>query len=562
LSRRWVTPLLFGAALTACASSAANDRADAADGGWFTDITAQSGVTFVHEPGSQGEYWLPESMGSGVAVFDYDGDGDLDIYLVNGAWRADTAGKTPPRNALFRQTTDRRFEDVTDVSGLGDTGYGQGVAVGDYDNDGDLDVYVTNVGPDALYRNNGDGTFTDVTRAAGIRNPEWSTSAAFVDFDLDGWLDVYVANYMDHRGIGACIGRQGRPTYCLPQGPGLPDGLYRNNGNGTFTNVAARVGIAAEARRGLGVVAVDFNDDGWPDIYVANDGQVNNLWISDRGRAFHDAAVRLGAAVNFEGVPEASMGIAVGDAFNDERLHLFLTHLRSEKNTLYRRRGATFVDESFGVGLASSSIPYTGFGTGFIDFDHDGDLDLAVVNGHVLEGRPLVARTPRDQWDYFAEPNLLFENLGTGRFRDVSDSARAFSRGAMAATRGLAFGDLDGDGDIDMVETNIARPARVMRNDVARGHWLIVRAFDPALRRDALGASVTVIAGDRRYRRLAISAYSYASANDPRAHFGLGDVTRIDAIEVVWPGGDRERFPGGTVDRAVTVEKGRGTRES
>lgn len=528
----------------------------------FRDITDEVKLDFVHDPGVDGSYYMPESIGSGGGFLDYDNDGDLDIYLVNGARRGAAEPDRPPiRNRLFRQADDGTFVDVTESSGLGDTGYGMGMAVGDIDNDGDLDVYVTNVGPDALYRNNGDGTFSNLSKAAGIENPHWGTSALFFDFDLDGFLDIYVANYVALDTSIVCTDRAGRPDYCGPAGfRGAPDVLYRNNGNGTFADVSVVSGIASGASKGLGVASADFNGDLYPDLYVANDGEANHLWINRGKGTFEDRALILGAAVNALGQAEAGMGIALNDIDNDADFDLFVTHLRGESNTFYRNAGIHgFQDDTSLAGLAGPSFPYTGFGTGFVDYDHDGDLDLAVVNGRVTRGALLTQTEPAGYWDSYAEPNLLFKNDGQGRFRDVSALAAAFAR-TVENSRGLALGDLDNDGDVDLLVTNEGGRARLLRNNgEEKGHWLMIRAVDPALRRDAIGAEVTVVVGEKRFHRLIAPGYSYLSSNDPRAHFGLGGATAVDQIQVQWPDGETETFLGVAADQIITLEKGHGT---
>lgn len=305
---------------------------------FFTDITDHAKLNFVHDPGVDDSYFMPESIGSGGAFLDYDNDGDLDIYLVNGAGHGKNhTSDLPLRNRLFRQEQDGTFVDVTESSGVGDTGYGMGVAVGDIDNDGDVDVYVTNDGPDALYLNNGDGTFTDISRVAGIGNPDWGCSVVFFDYNLDGFLDIYVTNHVAHDILVVCTDRAGRPDYCGPaEFQGVPDVLYRNNGDGTFADLSVTSGIAKGSSKGLGVVSADFNGDLYPDIYVSNDGEANNLWINRRYGTFQDQALAMGAALNQLGRAEAGMGIALGDVENDADLDLFITHLRTESNTFYR----------------------------------------------------------------------------------------------------------------------------------------------------------------------------------------------------------------------------------
>lgn len=523
----------------------------------FTDITKESGLNFVHEPGVDGTYFMPESMGSGGGFFDYDQDGDLDIYLVNGGWHGKEHQGEAPKNRLFRQESNATFTDVTEVSGLGDSGYGMGVAVADIDNDGDLDVYVTNYGSDALYRNNGNGTFANITKQAGINNSAWGTSAVFFDYDRDGYLDLYVANYLDYDPAIVCTDRAGRQDYCGPKGfVGVPDVLYHNNGNETFSDVSQLSGISKSAYRGLGVISADFNRDSYPDVYVANDGEPKNLWINRGDGTFEDEAVALGAAVNESGQPEAGMGVTAGDADGDQDFDLFITHLREEKNTFYRYYGKEgFQDESWAVGLAGVSVPFTGFGTGFFDYDNDGDLDLAVGNGRVTRGPLLTDRRPPQYWDDYAEPNFLFENDGAGHFHDVSKDAGSFAS-TVDNSRGLAFGDIDNDGDIDLLVNNEGGPARLYRNDQKKkGHWLMIRAMDSKLRRDAIGAEITVMCQGKKLLRMVAPAYSYLNSNDPRVHFGLGSATSVDEIIVRWPDGTQQNFPGVRADQIITLQK-------
>jgi hypothetical protein len=525
--------------------------------GIFTDITKQSGLNFVHEPGVDGSYFMPESIGSGGAFFDYDQDGDLDIYLINGAWHGKSSKSEIPKSKLFRQESNHTFTDVTESSGLGEPGYGMGVAVADIDNDGDIDVYVTTYGPDQLFRNNGDGTFANITKQAGITNASWGTSAGFFDYDRDGFLDLYVANYLNYDPVIVCTDRAGRQDYCGPKGfTGIPDVLYHNNGNGTFTDVSEKSGISKSAYRGLGVISFDFNHDSYQDIYVANDEQPKNLWINQGDGTFVDQALALGAAVNESGQPEAGMGVTFGDVDGDQDFDLFITHLREEKNTFYRNYGKEgFQDESWAAGLAGVSIPFTGFGTGFFDYDNDGDLDLAVVNGRVTRGPLLTTQRPTQYWDDYAEPNLLFENDGHGKFRDASKDAGSFAS-TIENSRGLVFGDIDNDGDIDLLVNNEGGPARLYRNDFPKkGHWLLIRAFDPKLKRDAIGAEVTVLCQGKKILRSVSPAYSYLNSNDPRVHFGLGSATSVDSIIVRWPDGTEQSSPGTKADQIITLNK-------
>lgn len=527
---------------------------------FLKDVTSQVGLNFKHEPGVDGSYFMPESIGSGVALFDYDNDGDLDIYLINGNYHNRQRNQASPENQLYRQEANGIFLNATDESGLGDTGYGMGVAVGDIDNDGDLDVYVSNYGPDQLYMNNGDGTFQNITRKAGIDNTAWGCSVTFLDFDLDGYLDIYVTNYVNYDPSSVCMDRAGRPDYCGPDGfSGVPDVLYHNNRDGTFTDVSVASGIAQVASKGLGVVSADFNGDHLPDIYVANDGMPNHLWINQGNGTFKDLALELGAALNEMGQAEASMGIALGDADSDGDLDLFLTHLRTETNTFYRFSDQTvgFLDDTTPAGLAGPSLPYTGFGTGFFDYDQDGDLDLVVVNGRVTRGPLLVKTNNPDYWDDYAEPNFLFENKGNGRFENISHLVPEFSQ-VIENSRGLAFGDMDNDGDVDLLVTNEGGLARLFKNEYPRkGHWLNIRAINPKLHRDAYGARIVTYINDKKIVRIIQPGYSYLSSNDVRAHFGLGTAARVDSIQVIWPDGRLQTFNEVQADHFITIFKGK-----
>ncbi|MCH8152016.1 MAG: CRTAC1 family protein [Planctomycetes bacterium] len=533
---------------------------------WFTEITHEVGLRFIYDTGATGELLFPEIMGSGAALFDYDGDGDLDIYLTNGARcfdRSDTSGDLV--NRLYRQDPDGRFVDVTEASGLGDIGYGMGVAIGDIDNDGDADVYVTNYGLDRLYENRGDGTFDDVTAAAGIHVDGWSCSAAFFDYDLDGFLDLYVTRYVTGNPAKYCFDSAGRRAYCGPKSfiP-VHDILLHNNGDGTFTDATEKAGIAAIAGNGLGVICEDLNGDGWPDVYVANDASPNQLWINQHDGTFRDDAIMMGAAYNMEGQAEAGMGVLAADVDGDLDFDLFMTHLRNESNTLYLNLGgdAGFDDTSASAGLATSSMRYTGFGTAAFDVELDGDLDIVVVNGRVARGDALPGARVEPPWDIFAEPNLFYLNNGSGRF-DLIEQEVATLCAPIEISRGLAAGDIDEDGDLDLLISNLHGPARLYRNEAPRkGHWLIIRAIDPRLRRDAIGARITISCGGRQQVRSISRGHSYLSSSDPRAHFGVGPATRIDQIDVRWPDGLRERFPATPADRVVELIRGAGERPS
>ena len=530
---------------------------------WLVDVTDAYGLDFVHETGGVGDLHLPEIMGSGAALLDIEGDGDLDVYLINGAF---DLGRSPrvdgPRNRLYRQQ-EGQLVDVTDESGLGDPGYGMGVAVGDVDNDGLDDVYVSNYGRDRIFRNLGDGRFRDETAAAGIDVDGWSTSAIFIDFDRDGLLDLYVARYVAYDPRVPCYDTAGRPDYCGPSAfPGMSDVLLRNEGGFRFRDVSAAAGIDGVSDAGLGVVGDDFNDDGWPDVYVANDADPNHLWINLGDGTFRDEGLIMGASVNAQGVTEAGMGVVAADFDGDALPDLFMTHLANESNTLYRNLGAGmgFEDVTVASGLAAGSAPFTGFGNVAFDAELDGDLDLALVNGRVLRG-PLLETELASPWDDYAEPNLLYRNVGDGRFEARNEEAGEFHL-RTEISRGLAIGDLDGDGDGDLLVSNGQGRARIYRNDIPRrGGWLRVEAWDPRLGRLAEGAVILAEVSGRRLRRIQCRGRSYLSSSEPTAVFGLGEAARADRFLVRWPDGRRESFDGAAGDARLRLVRGEGQPE-
>jgi hypothetical protein len=525
----------------------------------YTDIARQVGIDFVHDPGSEGKHMAPEVMGSGGALFDYDNDGDLDIYLVQAGPLPESKKPRPP-DRLYRQDASGKFTDVTAESGLGDTGYGTGVSVGDIDNDGFVDLFVTNYGPDSLYRNLGNGKFENVTARAGIQGNHWSASSAFCDYDADGFLDLYVTHYVKFDPTKVCVKGDGAPDYCSPQSlPYESDALYRNIGDGTFTDVTRPAGIAAARLPGLGVVCSDFTGDGRLDFYVANDGEPNNIWVNQGSGKFEDQAFLMGGAVSGMGRPQASMGVALGDVDSDSDLDLFMTHLVNDYNTLYRNDGKFgFEDMSAGAGLVAPSLTFTGFGTAFVDYEHDGDLDIIVVNGAVDRHAPYPGAKMSAYWNRYAEPKHLYQNDGKGRFTEISRQVGSFASD-IDLSRGLAVGDVDRDGDLDLLVVNTAGPAHLYRNDARKvGGWLLVRAWDQKRKRDAHGAVVTVTASGRKYVRVADPAFSYLSSNDPRAHFGIPESTRADGIRVRWPEGIEEEFPGVALNQSIVLKKGAG----
>ncbi len=535
---------------------------------FFTEVTAVLGFTQTDTPWQAGTYALPEVIGSGVALFDYDNDDALDVLHVR--FPPPGEADAPAPNRLFRQQSDGTFLDVTETAGIGHEGYGQGVAIGDVDNDGDADVYVTNYGADVFYRNNGDGTFA--LQEAGLSNEAWGTSATFGDYDRDGYLDLYVATYVQFDPEAVCRGKHGAPDYCNPQVfEPVADRLFRNNGDGTFTDVTQQAGIAAMPGRGLGVVCLDLTGDGWADFYVANDGEANQLWVNQTDGTFVEEAILHGVAFNAYGQPEGSMGIAVGDVNGDTRPDLFVTHLSGETNTLYvASTYAVCVDTTEMAGFAGRDLPFTGFGCGFVDFDNDADLDIALVNGRVKRGAVLEGANTGEFWNFYAEPNLLFQNsrarlVGkTGlvpaqsiAFTDVSSRALDFT-GRVEVSRGMAFGDVDRDGDVDMIVSGLDNRLRFFRNDAPspQHHWLSVQAITQ--HRDALGAQVTLRTASQTLTGYVLSGTGYLSSSEPNVHFGLGTIDTIQAIEVYWQDGTREKFPGTTTNQRVTVYQGKG----
>jgi hypothetical protein len=532
---------------------------------WFEDVTDELRLNFVHDAGPVGNYFLPQHLGGGAALFDFDNDGLLDIYLVQNG-----GPDSRSINRLFRQGRDGRFTDVSAGSGLDVTGYGMGVAIGDVNNDGWPDVFLTEYGRVRLFLNNGDGkTFTDITKEAGLENLSWATSAAFVDFDRDGWLDLVFVNYVDHDPSRRCPGPGGKQEFCGPQvNVGTVPRLYRNLGRQggakaphgvRFEDVTLQSGVGRISGKGLGVVCADFNGDGWPDIFISNDAEANRLWINQKNGTFKEEAVQRGIAYGGMGQSMANMGIALGDVEGGGLFDVLVTHLTEETHTLWKQgpRGL-FQDRTVAAGLATTRYRGTGFGTALADFDLAGALDLVVVNGAVKRGNSTNVPGLNPFWWPYTERNQLFANDGTGRFRDISADSPALC-GRFAVGRGLACGDLQNCGTLDLLVTSVADRARLYHNVAPRrGHWLVVRAIDPALRRDAYGAEITVHAGKRRWLRWINPGYSFLCSNDPRAHFGLGAVQRVDRIEVLWPDGTAETFDGGAVDRQVELLRGKG----
>ncbi|HEX4612340.1 MAG TPA: CRTAC1 family protein [Urbifossiella sp.] len=523
-------------------------------------MTDRLGINFTHDPGPTGSYLMPQIVGSGCAAHDLDGDGRPDLlFLTNGGPAAAS------RNKLYRQKADGTFEDVSAGSGLDFPGHNMGVAVGDYDNDGKPDVLITLYTGTRLFRNLGGMKFRDVTEEAGVRNPLWAAAAVFFDYDRDGRLDLFVVNYLDYDPSWDCTAPGGGKDFCAPKvfagtcsklfhnlGPG-PDGAVR------FEDATTPSGVGQLAGPGLGVTVADFDGDGWPDVFVANDGKANRLWINQRNGTFREEAISRGVAYTMGGQAFAGMGVAVGDADNDGLLDLYVTHLTAETNTFWKQgpRGQ-FRDETGAWAAAAAAWRGTGFGAVMADFDLDGFSDLAVVNGRVSKGDRRPAPGLPAFWEPYAERNQVFAGDGGRRFRDVSLQNDPFCKTPNVG-RGLSCADLDGDGAPDLVTMAVGGRARVYRNVCPdRGHWLAVRCLDPGLNRDALGAEVKVVAGERRWFRVVCPSVSYLSSNPATALFGLGRSEVYDRVEVGWPDGTREVFPGGRADRARHVRKGEG----
>ena len=560
-SRPPALPSLLLAEASPANASTATKTAKGVSPSLLREVTGEVGIKSSTQQWPDGVHLTPEITPGGVALFDFDRDGDLDIYQVRHCPPAEMPAsfQGEARNKLFRQESDGKFTEVPRAAGLDDPGYGHGCALGDIDNDGDVDVFVTNYGQNRLYRNE-NGKFEDITETSGIRGDHWSSAAAFFDYDRDGFLDLFVVHFgvFDPTRRCTAAGDASVADYCGPHlFDGVTDQLFRNNGDGTFTDVSRDAGINTAAR-GWGVICADLSNDGWPDIYVCNDEEPNQLWINDGKGSFFDEAMLRGAALNGFGRVEASMGVAIGDVNDDGLFDLFMTHVASETNTLYTQVDGDFFDDGTPLaGMATIDLPYTGWGCGLVDIDNDADLDLAVANGRVAIGPELSNAKLGPFWNRYAEPNLLFLNEGGAKFTDVSSRAGSFGN-QPTMTRGLAFGDLDNDGDIDLVTNSIDNRLRVFLNESAAksNHWLQVRVLTGE--RDAIGAIVRLKAEAAEQVRVMLRSYSYLASNDPRVHFGLGASAEAECLEVRWPDGQEEVFELPGIDRVVTVRQGEG----
>ncbi len=542
---------------TGCGGRGGGSADSATKSPWFVEKGAESGIEFVNDPGPAGSYFMPQSMGNGAALVDFDQDGRLDLYLLNGAGPASASV-----NRLYHQEPDGRFRDVSAGSGVDIAGFGSGVAVGDVTNDGLPDLFVSEYGGMRLFVNDGGGRFHDATASSGLGGRGWGSSSSFFDYDRDGWLDLVVVNYVSLNPASTCYAQDGTRDFCAPaEFPSIAASLYRNSGAGGephFEDVSLSSGLAAVPGAGLGVLCADFDGDGWDDIFVANDQQPNRLWINRHDGTFADEAVVRGVALNVIGATAANMGVAWGDVDGDGLPDLFVTHLEMETHTLWKQgpRGS-FLDQSAAAGLVGAERS-TGFGTVLADFDLDGDLDLAWVNGRVFAGPPATAGSVPPFWLRYAQPNALMENDGSGRFAAISVANPAFC-GTANVARPLCSGDIDNDGDVDLVAATTGGRILLLDNVAPRrGHWITVRAVDPALKRDAIGAVVTLSAGGRTWQRQVQPSSSYLTSHDPRVHFGLGNADGVDFLDVAWPDGVAERFPGGAVDRVVELRRGEG----
>lgn len=526
----------------------------------FRDITLSSGITFRHDNAASPEKYLIETMGAGCGWLDYDQNGLLDLYLVNSTATRVYQPNHPLKSALYRNNGDGTFSDVTSQAGVGAEGlFGMGVAVGDYDNDGYPDLCVLGYGRCILYHNNGDGTFSDVTQMAGVANQgKWASSAAWFDYDNDGRLDLIIANYVDwspERNYWCGERAPGMRSYCYPDDyRGTPPTLYHNNGDGTFTDASLKSGVGTKPGNGLGLVTFDYDNDGWQDIFIANDSVANFLFRNNRNGTFTEVAYAAGVAVSMDGRAEAGMGCDAGDATGDGRMDLFVTHLDMQLARLYRNLGKQmFDDDTFQSKIGYATYHSSGFGTRFMDYDNDGLTDIFIANGNVLDNirkyHPSV---------HYAEPKFMFRNNGKGIFENVSERLGAdFARPRVS--RGAAVADFDNDGDLDILASNNGERPQLLRNDGGNAnHWLELQLIGTRSNRDGVGARVKLTAGKMTLFDQRKGGMSYQSAQDPRLHFGLGRHKMVDSLEILWPSGIVTQLSKLAADRILAVKEGEG----
>jgi hypothetical protein len=523
----------------------------------FTDITTAAGLDLRHVNGASPDKHLVETMGSGAVLLDFDNDGWLDLFAVDGGSLADPDVARRARHRLFRNRGGGSFVDLTASSGIEHHGYGMGACAGDYDNDGWIDLYVTAAGPNRLFRNRRGTTFEDVTNAAGVGLPSWTTSCAFADFDRDGDLDLFVTNYVDASAQRApfCGNAELKlRIYCHPLNyEPLPNVLYRNTGKGRFVDASADAGIATLRSNGLGVVVADFDDDQWPDVFVANDTMPNFLFFNERGERFREGALLAGVAVAIDGVARAGMGADAGDYDGDARLDLIVTNLDLETHSVFRNLGARlFAYTTRETGLSGPTRPFVGFGVSWMDYDNDGASDVAIANGHVMDNAERLRSGARH-----AQRPQLFRNVN-GRFVETGRTAgEVFERERVR--RGLATGDIDNDGDLDLVLTTNGGQLELLRNDGGNAqNALLLRTIGTTSNRDGIGARLTITAGRRTQVREIRSGSGYLSQNDVRAHVGLGRATLADRVEVRWPSGRTDVVTRLRANQAVALREGQG----